>query len=705
MKAYHARGPAHTISKINMSNNPFLQHTNGGDAETGYDGFAVKEADGGTSTQNGHQHADVPNGFHAPAENVDAGQDYSVAEVSPRNRSSFPAHATLIDIPPRSPQSKGNNLESLPGAVQDLQLEDQFNDEIQPRSHHAHVPSFSHVRRESLPVPRPTYVRALSSHISEAPTGQQMNPGEAHAEVLRRLGKAERVGKTIKRRGSNESLSSLISYSIRRPSVPARPESGHSMDSLATVLEEAAQEGNLPLVEATMALGANPNFRSVHRLKNRRHDALNKATAAGHVHVIDYLLKQGSTYNLGESAKKDVFSAMDYKLLDVAYSGYGDVARYLISTHGANPFTEQWPREYFDATRTVYRRVIPAKMYQRTVLDAIARMGNAGQDMDLLQGIMAHQAFDPTAICSRVYEDKPYEGDGTRMSQTVYHYSALSAFVKAGLADAVEAMLEMNSSPAAYQKQEKVISEEGQLPSSHTERYVYPANSMIKDTWLYRRQDALRILSLLIKHDFDLASPQRTADDSAPRTLLSRAILANAADGVDMLLSARPDLVKEDVAFRLLLQEGTESEYKAQPLAAAIVQGSLETARVILKSGASPRDAAFSYKHVTCFAAGHGGATATAILADLIKAAPELLSDALETAIAKAKPDAVRVLLGTATRREVQEMCAWDMVNWAGDVGGDEEFNARVGRIRGMVGDVLGVEGKGETRVSMKEIE
>jgi hypothetical protein len=211
MKAYHARGPAHTISKINMSNNPFLQHTNGGDAETGYDGFAVKEANGGTSssldssTQNG-----ISNGFHAPAENLDDGEDYSLssaAEVSPRNRSSFPAHATLIDIPLRSPQSKGNNLDSLPGAVQELQLEDQFNDDIQPRSRHAHVPSFSHVRRESLPVPRPTYVRALSSHVSEAPTGQQTNPGEAHAEVLRRLGKAERVGKTIKRRGSNESLS------------------------------------------------------------------------------------------------------------------------------------------------------------------------------------------------------------------------------------------------------------------------------------------------------------------------------------------------------------------------------------------------------------------------------------------------------------------------------------------------------------------
>ncbi|KAF2818974.1 hypothetical protein CC86DRAFT_363362 [Ophiobolus disseminans] len=501
---------------------------------------------------------------------------------------------------------------------------------------HGHVPSFSHVRKESLSNPRPTYVRGLSSHISEMPM-QQMAPGEAHAEVLRRLGKADRVGKTLKRRGSNESLSSLISYSIRRPSVPARPESGYSLDSLASVLEDAAQEGNLPLVEATMALGVNPNFRSVHRLKNRRHDALNKATAAGHVHVVDYLLRQGAIYNLSESQKKDPYTGMDYKLLDVAYSGYGEVARCLISTHGANPFVEQWPREYFDANRTVYRRVVPAKVYQRSVLDAISRMGNAAQDMDLLKVIMSNPGFNPSAITTRV-------------------------FVRAGWADAVELMLEMNKGLLAYEKQEKSTSEEGQIPSANFQRYVYPVNALIKDTWLYRRQDALRILELLIKHGFNLGYAQRTADDSAPRTLLSRAILANAAEGVEMLLKARPELTREEVSFRLLLKEGSEQEYKAQPLAAAIVQGSLETARVILRSGAHPYDPAFSSPNVLQFAAGHGGATATAMLREMISMAPDLFGEALETAILKFKPDAVQVLLRPDAAQNLSRFRLYDIV-------------------------------------------
>jgi hypothetical protein len=307
-------------------------------------------------------------------------------------------HSTLIT-------SNGHEVDSLQELVQGVHLQHQAPEVVtQPR--HAHVPSISQIRKESLANVRPTYVRALSSHIAES-MAPSMTHGEAHAEAVRRLGKAEKTVKTIKRRGSNESLASLVSYSIRRPSISVTPKgNGYSLDALAYVLEEAAQEGNLELVQAVMALGANPNFRSVNRIKNRRHDALNKATAAGHVEVIDYLIRQGATYNLGDSAKKDAFEPIDYKLLDVAYSGYGEVARYLIANQGANPFAEQWPREYFDANRTVYRRVAPTRVYQRSVLDAIARMGSQEADTPLVNIIMRDPRFNPTAVASRVYIDQ-----------------------------------------------------------------------------------------------------------------------------------------------------------------------------------------------------------------------------------------------------------------------------------------------------------
>jgi hypothetical protein len=556
------------------------------------------------------------------------------------------------------------------------ELGEQPRSEVITHSRYTHVPSFSHVENEYTPTSRPAYVRALSSQMPES-VAPRATPGEAHAEALRRIGKAGRGPKTMKRRGSNESLSSLISYSIRRPGVSARSESHFSLNTLAAVLEDAAEEGNLPVVEAVMALGANPNFRSVHRLKNRRHDALNKATAAGHVNVMDYLLRQGATFGSDDPPRNDVFRALDYKLLDVVYAGYGEVARYLIRMHGANPFVEQWPKQFADANRTVYRRVIRHKVYQRGVLDAIAKMGNPEQDMGLLEVIMNDPAFDPATIASRVYEDTPYSGDGSRMSQATYQYSALSTFVKAGWANAVEMMLAKKGDPSAYQLEGKTIDEEGQIPSTNIQCCVYPANALTKDTWLYRRQDALNILRMLIDSGFDINTAQRTADDSAARTPLGRAIFANASEGIELILRAKPTLVKEDVSFRLLLASGTEQEYKAQPLAAAIIQGSLESARVLLRNGAHPYDPAFSYPNVMQFAAGHGGATATAILREMVEMAPDLASEVIETAIQKSKSDTVYVLLYSPNARNISSLCLYNMVLQCKGTTKDDETQRR----------------------------
>ncbi|KAH8732435.1 hypothetical protein GQ44DRAFT_821713 [Phaeosphaeriaceae sp. PMI808] len=408
----------------------------------------------------------------------------------------------------------GHGLSALPETLQ----EEQVANSLSPKA----VPSMSPFEQQNGhqddSLPEAAQGLQLQDSLPEA----IITPGEAHAEILRRLGKAEKTDKALKRRGSNESLSSLISYSIRRPNITRRPESGYSLDALAAVLEDVAQEGNLTLVEAVMALGANPNFRSVNRLKNRRHNALNKATAAGHVNVIDYLLRQGAIYTISESQRKNTYSAIHHKLLDVMYSGYGEVARYLISSHGANPFIEQRPREYFDSNRTVYRKVNPAKVFQKTVLDAIARMGNADQDMSLLKIIMDNPAFNPTSISTRIYEDKPYSGDNSRMSQTTYHYSVLSTFVKAGWADAVETLLSINPSPSSYEKATSQLSSKAKFPAKNHQQFIYPANMLTKDTWLYKPQDALRIPKLLIETNFTMTTAQRTADDSAPRTPLRR---------------------------------------------------------------------------------------------------------------------------------------------------------------------------------------
>lgn len=442
-----------------------------------------------------------------------------------------------------------------------------------------------HIREEGHTNARPPYTRAPSSHIPPS-IAPKSTPQEAHAEAIRRLGKAEHTVKTLRRRGSNESLSSLLSYSLRRPSLStpstasSKPASGYSLDALAHVLEDAAQEGNLPLVEALFGLGVNPNFRSVNKIKNRRHNALNNAVAAGHVDVIDYLIRRGATFDGGEGngrlkgKEKDGFEAIDYKLLDVAYAGFMDVAKYLVVNQGANPLVTSWPREYADARRTVYRRVEATRVLQRTVLDGIARWGHQENDLTLLNTVFGTEGFKPDASAAQIYVDQPYDGDGTRMHQTTHTYSALSLFVRAGWVDAIESLLALNPSPDAYEIQDEIETEEGQIPSTSTFRTIWPVNALTHSTYQTHPDAALRILKLLIEHGFDVETPQQTPDDSAPRSPLARAIRADAKEAVQAMVEYRPQLVNKEIDFRVLVNGEVDKEYVAKPLAAAKLMGS-----------------------------------------------------------------------------------------------------------------------------------
>ena len=142
---------------------------------------------------------------------------------------------------------------------------------------------------------------------------------------------------------------------------------------------------------------------------------------------------------------------------------------------------------------------------------------------------------------------------------------------------------------------------------------------------------------------FDFAAPRYTPADSAPRTPLARCIRADAAPGARALVAARRDLVDTDIAIRLLLPGDEARECVAAPLAAALVQGSLGCARVLLEYGADVRASAFGYTSTVVFAAAHGIGE---ILRELVARAPELVGEALEVAVRRGRVGAVEVLLG-----------------------------------------------------------
>lgn len=481
-----------------------------------------------------------------------------------------------------------------------------------------------------------------SSNMDQGPPG--LSAAEARTEVLRLLEKAEESLGPAPKKG----------FSLKRSNT-AKPanNASHSQEALANVLESVAEQGELPLVKAVISLGADPVYRSNGKLKKIKHEALTKASAAGKANVVDFLLHKGASY--GDPQKKDVYTPLDRALLTAVYNGHAELAIVLIESHGANPMVEQWPREMDDAQH--YWAQLQLRLSKKSVLDRLSHWKNEEEAMSVLKAIMDSPKFDPTAPVSGVFDNQS-EIQGAEFSNrpwnTTYAYSALSCFARAGWADAVEAILSRRSQPQDYEKEDEVLQYQDKVT-----RFVTPVNAITKDTWEQRPEDALRILRLFIERGFNISLAQRTANDLGQRTALARALSANAAQAVELITHNRPELVKEVISFRR-----NKKETKAQPLAAAIALDKLETARVLLRMGAHPRDPAFDM-NVLQFAAHQGGETGARMLAEMINLAPEQTYVALDIAVHGINADCVRVLLwsisAAAARNEIAALPPiWD---------------------------------------------
>jgi hypothetical protein len=109
-----------------------------------------------------------------------------------------------------------------------------------------------------------------------------------------------------------------------------------------------------------------------------------------------------------------------------------------------------------------------------------------------------------------------------------------------------------------------------------------------------------------------------------------------------------------------------------------MMQGSLASARVLLRHGARLAAPAFAYANVLCFAAGHGGSAGLDLLEEMTDMAPELVAQALEIAVSKARLPAVRVLIKC---EGVAELGVWDMLLGVRIAGKDDEFHRRYQRV------------------------
>ncbi|KAJ8111666.1 hypothetical protein OPT61_g5791 [Boeremia exigua] len=505
-------------------------------------------------------------------------------------------------------------------------------------------------------------------HENEAP---DMSSDRAKAEIAQRIEKKD----VTSSRKTSAGSSIMKGFSLKRSNTAGNSSGGPSPEVLSQVLEEVAQEGSLSLVKAVVFMGADPAGKS----KKAKHEALAKASAGGHARVVDFLLRNGASY--GEVRLKVKFTPTDYALLSAAYKGYAELVSCLIASHGANPMTEQWPRQIEEAQH--YWAETQVRLGKSSVLDGISRWENVDDGISIMKFIMGSSSFDPTALVSGLFDSKSEIQSASyqnRPWQTTYEVSSLACFACAGWADTVEDMLALRGAPKDYEKDDDI-----QQHQEKKTRFVTPINAITTNTWQKRPEDALRILHLLVERGFNFSQAQRTQNDIGLRTPLGRAISADAAQAVELILQHKPTLVREEIYFRR-----NKRETKALPFVIALALDKLEVSRVLLRSGAHPRDPAIEDMNILHFAANESGQAATAMLLEMLPMAPELTYEALDIAIKRNNKDNVRILLdfisAAADRGEIAALPpAYDSILLCTDTDKDVETKFRYAELIDMV--------------------
>ena len=523
----------------------------------------------------------------------------------------------------------------------------------------------------SSPFSKPRFSVAAfttGAYENEAP---DMTLDQAKAEVIHRIEKKN----TTSSRKNSASSSIIKGFSLKKPNTAATGTGGAAPGTLNQILEEVAQEGSLSLVKAVVSMGADPAGRT----KKTKHEALAKATAAGHARVVDFLLRNGASY--GGIRLKVKYTPTDYALLSAAYKSHAELASCLIASHGANPMTEQWQREIEETQH--YWAESQVRLPKSSVLDGISRWDNVDDCMSVMKFIMGSSRFDPSALVSGLFDSKSElqsAGYQHRPWQTTYEVSALACFVNAGWTDTVEEMLALKGAPRYYEKEDDI-----QQYQEKKTRFVSPVNALTKETWQKRPEDALRIIHLLVDRGFDFSLAQRTQTDVGLRTPLGRAISADAARAVELFLQHKPTLIREEIFFRR-----NKRETKALPFVVALASDKLEVSRVLLRSGTHPRDPAIEDMNILQFAASESGDVATAMLLEMLPMAPELTYEALDIAIKCNNKDNVRVLLGfisaAANRGEIAALPpAYDSILLCTDTDKDVETKFRYAELIDMI--------------------
>lgn len=321
---------------------------------------------------------------------------------------------------------------------------------------------------------------------------------------------------------------------------PTKNSEGYSYIALTTALENATQEGNLPLVASLLELGADANY--ISPSDRTEHNALQKAVESGHGLVVDHLLRCGATASVADTVLR---AALKMDSLEMAMR--------------LMPHTD-----FYRLTKVV----LDSEDVYCSSAGAIIRWKHKDR-LKLIRLLVNDPNFDvekPT--CAWVHHRKSFMSPGTCIS------TALGEFAYNGDLEGAKIFFER-------------FEEEYQIPNRPNSvkgiQYVDPLCMLRSRDWQNNPTGILELARFLLKHGAQAAAtvqfPRSTLRNSSP---LVAAVMAGTLEGVELLLDNGAD------SECAMYHRHDLTDCFWSPLGYAAHHGKLEICRALVENDAIP---------------------------------------------------------------------------------------------------------------------
>lgn len=246
----------------------------------------------------------------------------------------------------------------------------------------------------------------------------------------------------------------------------------------AEALEEAAAQGNVPLMVSLVKYGADVKYAST--VKKLPHDAIQRAAIRGHSLAVNFLASQGVLHE-----------QLEYTLYHACHHAHVDIAISLIENYGANIYLDHLLKRRMNCPKSKGLQSLASVDYMSySCFEAMGFIANKSDRSRLLDCFLRQKSFQLDKNVSKRYTNVP-QGDVDCAKLT-----ALGVFASMRWTEGVTRLLEAGANCDVG----AIYTDDDSSRFSGYRRPVTPLCCLGNVDWVERPEESFAIARLLLNH-------------------------------------------------------------------------------------------------------------------------------------------------------------------------------------------------------------